>query len=116
MKGRKREKPVPRIPLTERGCSINRHKKTRKRDNLFFRFQFYPLSHLLIPTFHKRRESRFIGTRSLSVFSVCLILSCILLTTPDTSAEDYALIIAALAVRSPFMMNFGMRHQECVTC
>ena len=115
MKGRKRENPVPRIPLTDRGCSISRHKKTRKRDNLFFRFQFYPLSHLLIPTFHKRRESRFIGTRSLSVFSVCLILSCILLTTPDTSAEDYALIIGGVGGEKSFYDEFwnatsGMRN------
>ena len=101
MKGRKRENPVPRIPLAERRCSINRHEKTRKRDNLFFRFQFYPLSHLL--------------TRSLSVFSVCLILSCILLTTPDTSAEDYALIIGGVGGEKSFYDEFwnatsGMRN------
>ena len=50
----------------------------------------------------------------LSVFSVCLILSCILLITPDTSAEDYALIIGGVGGEKSFYDEFwnatsGMR-------
>ena len=83
MKGRKCESVKVRKRENE---------KTRKRDNLFFRFQFYPLSHLL--------------TRSLSVFSVCLILICILLITPDASAEDYALIIGGVGGEKSFYDEF----------
>ncbi len=57
---------------------------TRKRDYLFYRFQFY-----LLP-----------------VFGVCLILSCILLITPDTSAEDYALIIGGVGGEKSFYDEF----------
>ena len=83
MKGRKCESVKVRKGENE---------KTRKRDNLFFRFQFYPLSHLL--------------TRPLSVFSVCLILSCVLFITPDTSAEDYALIVGGVGGEKSFYDEF----------
>ena len=45
-------------------------------------------------------------TFRLSVFSVCLILSCILLITPDTSAEDYALIIGGVGGEKSFYDEF----------
>ena len=53
-------------------------------------------------------------TFPLSVFSVCLTLSCILLITPDTSAEDYALIIGGVGGEKSFYDEFwnatsGMR-------
>ena len=66
--------------------------KVRKRDDSFSRFRF----------------------RLLSAFTVCLILSCILLITPDTSAEDYALIIGGVGGEKSFYDEFwnatsGMR-------
>ena len=67
MKGRKRE-----------------NEKTRKRDDSFPRFRFYPLS----------------------AFCVCLILSCVLFITPDTSAEDYALIIGGVGGEKSFYDEF----------
>ncbi len=43
---------------------------------------------------------------SRSAFSVCLILSCILFITPDTSAEDYALIIGGVGGEKSFYDEF----------
>ena len=60
------------------------NEKTRKRDDSFSRFQFCPLS----------------------AFGVCLILSCILFITPDTSAEDYALIIGGVGGEKSFYDEF----------
>ena len=58
--------------------------RRRKRDDSFFRFRFY----------------------SLSTFGVCLILSCILFITPDTFAEDYALIIGGVGGEKSFYDEF----------
>ena len=66
--------------------------RTRRRDDSFSRFQLCLLSRLL--------------TCSLSAFSVCLILSCVLLITPDTSAEDYALIIGGVGGEKSFYDEF----------
>ena len=43
---------------------------------------------------------------SLSALSVCLILSCILFITPDTAAEDYALIIGGVGGEKSFYDEF----------
>ena len=45
-------------------------------------------------------------TFPLSAFCVCLILSCILFMTPDTSAEDYALIIGGVGGEKSFYDEF----------
>ena len=45
-------------------------------------------------------------TFPLSAFCVCLILSCILFITPDTSAEDYALIIGGVGGEKSFYDEF----------
>ena len=45
-------------------------------------------------------------TFPLAVFGVCLILSCILFITPDTSAEDYALIIGGVGGEKSFYDEF----------
>ncbi len=45
-------------------------------------------------------------TFPLSAFWVCLILSCILFITPDTSAEDYALIIGGVGGEKSFYDEF----------
>ena len=66
--------------------------KTRKQNNSFSHLQFYPLAHLL--------------TYPLFAFSVCLILSCVLFITPDTSAEDYALIIGGVGGEKSFYDEF----------
>ena len=76
--------------MSERKCESV---KVRKRDDLSSRFRY----------------------GSLSVFGVCLILSCILLITPDTSAEDYALIIGGVGGEKSFYDEFwnatsGMRN------
>ena len=60
------------------------NEKTRKRDDSFPRLRFW----------------------SLSAFGVCLILSCILLITPDTFAEDYALIIGGVGGEKSFYDEF----------
>ena len=89
MRDRRRENPA------QRGCSINRHEKARKsrvarmldksgRDDSFFRLQLC----------------------SLSIFGVCLILSCILFSTPNASAEDYALIIGGVGGEKSFYDEF----------
>lgn len=54
-------------------------------------------------------------TFPLFAFGVCLILGCILLATPDTSAEDYALIIGGVGGEKSFYDEFwnatsGMRN------
>ena len=43
---------------------------------------------------------------SLSALNVCLILSCVLFITPDTSAEDYALIIGGVGGEKSFYDEF----------
>ena len=60
------------------------NEKARKRDDSFPRLRFW----------------------SLSAFGVCLILSCILLITPDTFAEDYALIIGGVGGEKSFYDEF----------
>ena len=45
-------------------------------------------------------------TFSLSALGVCLILSCVLLITPDASAEDYALIIGGVGGEKSFYDEF----------
>ena len=65
------------------------NEKTRKRDDSFYLF----FAHL--------------PTCLLSAFGICLILSCILFITPDTSAEDYALIIGGVGGEKSFYDEFG---------
>ena len=62
--------------------------RTRKRDDSFYLF----FAHL--------------PTCLLSAFGICLILSCILFITPDTSAEDYALIIGGVGGEKSFYDEF----------
>ena len=64
--------------------SKRENEKTRKRDDSFPRLRFWPLS----------------------AFGVCLILSCILFITPDSSAEDYALIIGGVGGEKSFYDEF----------
>ena len=69
------------------------NEKARKRDDSFPRLRFW----------------------SLFAFGACLILSCILFITPDTFAEDYALIIGGVGGEKSFYDEFwnaasGMRN------
>ena len=71
---------------------------------------FFPTLHLCEIALNSARFLVFSFSRfflcSLAAFSVCLILSCILLITPDTSAEDYALIIGGVGGEKSFYDEF----------